>query len=322
MSDHLERPVVVPVSAGHSESDDNLPGPPPVAWGVLAATPAGDHNRVLSAIADSPKATLAAQGSGLDREVLTNPQVEAVYVALPAGLQAESVTAAAQARKHVLCQMPLGRNYEEAAAITAACEEAGVLLMEAYMTPFHPRSMVLADTLRFGRLGQLRFARTVYSGAQSPEDQSALRQLGLFCLAPLLFAAGRQPVEVAASAVMANSGVDVAFSGWLDFGEGFSAGFACSSDAPPRQSVEVVGTDAAVLVDHAFRPDPGDTHVDFLHRDGRFERLEPGGGDPYRGMIDHMAAVLRDSADLRWPPARSVEVLALMDRLREAGGMT
>jgi xylose dehydrogenase (NAD/NADP) len=326
---------VVPAAPGHTEDDGDLPGPPPVSWGVLGATSPAAQRHVLPAIKASPKAHLVATASlsnpdgnayetfGADRtfgryeQLLDDPEVEAVYIPHPS-LHGEWVAAAAAAGKHVLCERPLARTAQDAASLMAVCEEAGVLLMEAYMTPFHPRSMVLADTVRLGRLGQLRHARSVYSCVRSDSGEGALLELGVFCLAPLVLAARRLPLEVAASAVTAPSGKELAFSGWMDFGRGFSAGFICSLDGPPRQTVEVTGTEAAIVVDDAFTPGPEASHVEVAHRDGRVERLEPGGGDPYRGMIDHVTAVLRDSADLRWPPARSVELLGLMDRLRGA----
>ena len=161
-----------------------------------------------------------------------------------------------------------------------------------------------------GASATLRFARAAFTGVlDRPDDHrwrpdmggGALLDVGIYCVAPLLVAAGRPPVRVEAAASMAPSGVDASFSGWLDFGEGFTAAIECSFDAPERQSLELVGTEAAVLVDRAFTPGPEDVAFTLRGRDGRSQEVVAGGADPYRAMIDHCPrgrARRRDTAPL------------------------
>ena len=321
-----------------------LPGPPPVRWGVLGATARAAQRAVLPALAASPKASLvavaslsqpdggyerfgAARAYGRYEAVLADEEVEAVYIPLPNSLHAEWTVRAAEAGKHVLCEKPLATRAAEAEEMAAVCQEKSVMLMEAYMTPFHPRSSALLDLVRSRRLGSLRFARATFTGVLEREDDfrsrpetggGVLLDVGVYCLAPLVAAAGRTPAHVAAAGNLTRAGIDVSFSGWMDFERGFTAAFDCSFEAPPRQRLEIVGTEGAVTVERPFTPGPQDTRLELLFRDGRTETMEAPGGDPYRGMVDHVAAVLRDSADLRRPPEQSREVLALMDRLREA----
>ncbi len=328
-----------------SVPEGDLPGPPPVRWGVLGATARAAQLGVLPALAASPKAELVAvasrskpDGSGYDRfgaprsygryeDVLADDEVEAVYIPLPNSMHAEWTVRAAEAGKHVLCEKPLATRVAEAAEMADACEELGVLLMEAYMTPFHPRSSALADLVRSRRLGPLRFARSAFTGIVALEDDfrsrpetggGVLLDLGVYCLAPLLAAAaGRLPVHVASGGMLARSGVDSSFSAWMDFDKGFTASFECSFETPARQTLEVVGTEGSVTVDRAFTPGVHDTELHLSFRDGSTETIDAGGADPYRGMVDHVAAVLRESADMRRTPAQSIELLGLMDRLRE-----
>src|SRR5206468_5684831 len=104
------------------------------------------------------------------------------------------------------------------------------------------------------------------------------------CIAPLLAAAGRTPARVEAAATLAKSGVDASFSGWLDFGDGFTATIECSFDAPERQSLEIVGTDAALLVDRAHTPAPEDAAITLRHRHGRLVNIIAGAASPYLAM--------------------------------------
>jgi predicted dehydrogenase len=89
-------------------------------------------------------------------DVLCDPEVDAVYIALANGEHLEWVERAAEAGKHVLCEKPLAVSSREASRMFAACDAAGVVLAEAYMTPFHPLSIALATLITAGELGEIR----------------------------------------------------------------------------------------------------------------------------------------------------------------------
>ena len=319
----------------------------PVGWGVIGATSQVARKAVLPAIVASPGACLVAVASESAEDggagcfeplrahraynaVLDDPEVEAVYVPLPNSLHREWVVRAAAAGKHVLCEKPLAPTVADAEAMAAACESAGVTLLEAYMTPFHPRAAALDALVASGWLGAPRFARASFTGVLDRHDDhrwrpemggGALLDLGIYCVAPLLTAAGRTPARVEASATLAKSGVDVSFSGWLDFGDGFTATIECSFDAPERQFLEIVGTEASLLVDRAYTPGPADTTITLRRRDGRVEEIAAGGADPYREMIEHFQAIVRGGAVARRSCATSITLLAVVDRLRAAAGL-
>jgi xylose dehydrogenase (NAD/NADP) len=318
-----------------------MPDVRPLGWGVLAPTARVARQAVLPAIAASPAARLVAaatlssgsDGGGAPRvyqsyaALLDDPDVEAVYIPLPNSFHREWTERTAAAGRHILCEKPLATTASDARAMVAACEAAGVTLLEAYMTPFHPRSAAVETVVRSGRLGALRFARAGFTGVLVRSDDhrwrpemggGALLDVGIYCLAPLLAAAGRPPARVEAQAVSTPAGVDSSFSAWLDFGEGFTAAIECSLEAPERQCLEIVGTEGAVVVDRAYTPGPQDGEFALRHRDGRLERIATGGGDPYRAMIDHFHAVVRGAAMPLRTTADSVALATVVDRLREA----
>jgi predicted dehydrogenase len=149
----------------------------------------------------------------------------------------------------------------------------------------------------------------------------ALLDVGIYCLAPLLRAAGHPPRRASAAAVRQASGVDSAFSAWLDFGDGLTGVVECALDAPERQRLELTGTRATVVVERAFTPGPDDTRVLLCHRDGRQEALVFDGADPYERMVEHVHAVARGRAAPVWTPADSLDVARLLDRLGRLAGL-
>lgn len=313
--------------------------PEPLRWGILGVSELVGRKAVLPALQRSPTADIVAIGSrdperarveaahfgapksGSYNDVFADPDVEAVYLPLPNALHLPWTKRAAEAGKHVLCEKPLACTAAEAEEMASACEKAGVVLMEAYMTPFHPRHV---RTLALARtLGDLRFARTAFTFTASDPTRTnyrfdpemgggALLDVGIYCLAPLLTIAGRDPVRVAGNAVVAPEGIDASFSGWLDFGDGFTASFEASFEAPQRQLLEVVGTGSVLRIeDQAFTPGPKDTTL----RVGD-QTIRCDANDPYQAMIEHFATVVRGEAAPLRTPQDSIRVLALLDRLR------
>lgn len=319
-----------------------------VAVGVIAPTSTVARLAVIPAILASSRCRLAAVASrskgrdvaaapGASRhesyeELIDDPEVEAVYVPLPNSMHREWTERAAAAGKHVLCEKPLSASAPDSAAMASAAASAGVVLMEAYMTPFHPRSAKIIELAVSGALGEILFASSAFTGILDRADDhrwrpemggGCLLDVGIYCIAPLLAALGVAAADVpsvgvgGATARRNDHGVDASFSGWLDFGSGRGASFQCSFEAPERQLLEIVGTEAAASVDRAFTPSLRDTAISLRRRDGSIEELTTAGGDPYRLMVDHFADVVRGRATQRRPVSESVALATLIERLSQ-----
>ena len=313
----------------------------PVAWGVIAATSRIAQKAVLPAIVASDAARLVAVASESSspenydtfdaphtyrgyEALLDDDEVEAVYIPLPNHLHAAWTIKCAQAGKHVLCEKTLALSAAEAGAMADACASADVQLMEAYVSPFHPRARALDELLASGRLGRIQYARSNFTVPIDPRDHrwrpetggGALLDLGIYCVAPLLSVAGSPVVALATSQVTSPSGIDISFDGWLDFGKGPATTFFCSFEGPFLQELEIVGTELIARIGQPYSPGPGDTKIDLLGQSGERTELEVEGNDPYQAMVEHFGAALRGETQLRHTPADSVYLLDLFDKLR------
>ena len=94
--------------------------------------------------------------------VLADPEIEAVYIPLPNHLHLPWTVKALQAGKHVLCEKPLACNAREARAMAEAAAEAGLLLMEAFMYRFHPRSQRIKQLIADGFIGTPCLVRSAF----------------------------------------------------------------------------------------------------------------------------------------------------------------
>ncbi len=72
-------------------------------------------------------------------DVLTNSEVDAVYIPLPNHLHAEWSVRALNAGKHVLCEKPMALSLSEIKAVEAAAVANNCYFYEAYMVRSHPQ---------------------------------------------------------------------------------------------------------------------------------------------------------------------------------------
>ena len=87
-------------------------------------------------------------------DLLTDKEIEAVYVATPVNLHSEQAVAAAEAGKHVLCEKPMALNVAECDRILDACRRNNVKLGIAYYRHFYPVVRRIKQILESGEIGQ------------------------------------------------------------------------------------------------------------------------------------------------------------------------
>jgi D-xylose 1-dehydrogenase (NADP+, D-xylono-1,5-lactone-forming) len=123
-------------------------------------------NVELVAVADpiaERRALTGMEGYSSYHELLADPRVEAVYIALPTGMHLEAVLAAAAAKKDILCEKPLGQNVAEVTQMLEAANQNGVRLMTAYMSRFSDLFQQACQTVRSGAIGEVTFTYANFS---------------------------------------------------------------------------------------------------------------------------------------------------------------
>jgi predicted dehydrogenase len=89
------------------------------------------------------------------QEVIAHPEVEAVNIAAPNSMHLEMNRAAARARKHILCEKPVGRVPEETIQSYLAVQEAGVQTLVGYNYRWAPMVQYAHQLIAQGDLGRL-----------------------------------------------------------------------------------------------------------------------------------------------------------------------
>lgn len=149
-------------------------------WGILgtgtiaktfAAGVAASQSGQVVAVASRDQATANTFGEqfsiprrhGSYEALLADPQVQAVYISTPHPMHKQWAIAAADAKKHILCEKPIGVNAAEAEAIIAAARRNDVFLMEAFMYRCHPQIAKVLELIREGAIGAVRVIQATFS---------------------------------------------------------------------------------------------------------------------------------------------------------------
>ncbi|MEU6660813.1 Gfo/Idh/MocA family oxidoreductase [Streptomyces sp. NPDC046821] len=297
---------------------------------VLPALDAAPGVRVAAvASRDSATAARVAEPYGCAaltgyQAVLDRPDIDAVYVPLPAALHAEWTERALRAGKHVLAEKPLTTGLDETARLVALAGELGLVLRENFMFPHHRVHDRVRRLVAEGAVGRLRCFNAEFSIPKRPPQDiryqsslggGALTDVGVYPLrvAQHFLGAG---LEVAGAVLHEDPdhGVDVAGAVLLRAPDGVTAQLTFGIEHAYRAAYELVGSEGRLTVDRAFSP-PADHRVRIRleGRDGpRDLSAEP--DDQYtRAMTAFATAVRTGEPD----PGTAVALARLVERVRE-----
>jgi predicted dehydrogenase len=100
---------------------------------------------------------------------LRHPGVQIVNVCTPSGTHAEVGIRAAEAGKNVLVEKPIEINLQQADALIAACDRAGVKLGVIFQSRFLPAVQRIKQAIDEGRLGHLMIGDAYVKWYRAPE---------------------------------------------------------------------------------------------------------------------------------------------------------
>ena len=102
-------------------------------------------------------------------DMLSDPQVEIVYVATPNSIHYSQTRAALLAGKHVICEKPFCPTAAQAAELISLAKESALLLVDATPTAYLPNLRILKEQLP--KIGRVRAVMGNYSQYSSRYDR-------------------------------------------------------------------------------------------------------------------------------------------------------
>ena len=239
---------------------------------IFAAANQASRTGVLSAVASrsADTASTFARAYGIARayssyaELLSDDEVDAVYISLPNHLHGRYSIAASQAGKHVLCEKPLTITAVEAEEVIDTVRGNGTFLMEAFMYRCHPQIAKLVELLRQRAIGQVRHmeARFSFDGGDMVGNYrtdvamggGGILDVGCYCVSAARLVAGvalgklfEEPIEISGTGCFDGpGGVDLWATAGLKFPGAITAQLLCGIKLASDNLLQVYGTSGTI----------------------------------------------------------------------------
>lgn len=198
--------------------------PSPVRWGIIglgwvatdfiAPAMVKNADSQLAACLGSSveKGQAFAERFGVERvhrdleALMHDPDVDAVYIALPNALHHQAVLEAARGKKHILCEKPFAMSVAHASEMVEACRDAGVILRIAHQIRLDAavgRARDIVHSGRLGRLAAISLERASGLAARTPWRQDVSQSgvifdVGVHLLDLIQWVSGQPFVDVSA----------------------------------------------------------------------------------------------------------------------------
>lgn len=202
-------------------------------------------------------------------ELFEDPEVEAVYIAVPNALHAELAIKAMRHGKHVLCEKPMACTKEEGELMAAVASENHVLLMEAFMYRYGSNFRKLNEILSSGRLGKIVGMQGNHGylldwTSPAREDPAlgggCLYDVGCYVIDCMNYIMGRQGATVSSgsASLKMKGGVDWHASADVQYDDGVCACIQSWFDGAQEQRMLVVGEKEVCVIPDIFEPGEGE----------------------------------------------------------------
>ena len=258
---------------------------------------------------------------------VADPDVDAVYIALPNGLHLEWTLRALAAGKHVLCEKPLALRSSDVQQMFAAAKKHDRLLVEAFMYRCQPAVEEALRLVKEGAIGEVRTLRGAFSfeHALLPHDPRWDAEMG----GGALFDVGCYPVQfmnalmdaepLRVQALLSHSKPDVDSSGaaLLQYPDGAAGVITFGMEIGGDRSFKVCGTRGSISFTDPWLH--GD-EFEWEHEGGKEIHVKPAPKGLYALEADAFAAAARAevtpwiSAEESLRNARTLEAIRLAAR--------
>jgi D-xylose 1-dehydrogenase (NADP+, D-xylono-1,5-lactone-forming) len=254
--------------------------PKKIRWGILGT---GNIARQFAAgVVTSDRGTITSVGSRKKEtarefaqlykvphelsydELMTDPNIDAIYNSLPNSLHHEWTIKALKSGKHVLCEKPLASDLAEAQEMFDVSEKTGKLLVEAFMYRSHPLTHAVVDAVNDGVIGRLKLIRTSFcynttriaDNIRFKKDLAggSLMDIGCYCINYSRLFAKSEPIKIQAYAHIHETGIDDIATASMEFPNGVVASFTSGMTVQADNTAYLCGDEGFIQIPIPWKP--------------------------------------------------------------------
>ncbi|WP_374975997.1 Gfo/Idh/MocA family protein [Microbacterium trichothecenolyticum] len=267
--------------------------------------------------------------------ILSDPDIDLVYLALPPITHAEWGIRALRAGKHVLCEKPLSVNGATASAIAEAAAATGRRAFVGFHYRLHGFTRRLLEVIGSGVLGDIERVDVDFSiphfvvkpgniRLDGDLGGGAVMDVGCYAV-DLIRAAWGEPVVASAAAVLSDDDprIDLQTDAILRLPSGAPAHVRSSfiGDDQGAMSLRIQGSDARLEATSVIVPQWGATLRVSAGDEVVLEDKAAEGENSYARQLEHLVAVLADGSPSILDAERGVGTMRVVDDIYRAAGL-
>lgn len=263
--------------------------------------------------------------------LLKDPDVDAVYIALPNSLHFEYCKQALEQGKHVLCEKPFVLESGQVDVLEKLAKKKDLKLMECFWYRFHPLVDAVRSAIKRDLGAPLGFYSTLGFASPSENDIRWNPELGggalydLMCyqvdafnylLAPDLSQAGYlEAFGRQRNGVDANVSVEALFPGDLQ------VSLSSSIDRQSLNRTTIVGAEGTLIIpDLLMFPEVKDSFF-YLLKDGRKKKVEAATANAYAEMVEAFSSAVLDNAPVPVETRDSRKDIVFLEKIKAGLGI-
>ena len=316
-------------------------------WGILASGGIAQafardlsyfNNHIVAAVGSRSKESADSFATefpgcvayGSYEELVSDPTLDAIYVATPHPYHVSNTVLALNAGKPVLCEKPFTINAAEAKQMKAAADKNGVALMEAMWARFLPHMHRVREILASGVLGEIWAVEadhgqrlSDYANPRHWEPSlggGALLDLGIYPISFAHMVLGK-PDSITSSATFTDKGVDASSTAIFNYKSGAQAILTSNMMVSTSCRASICGTLGKIEIDRTFY-NPASMRV-IMHDGTTTEYPNDYKGHGLREQAKEFERVVRSGA-MNSPiltPGESIEIMGSLDEIRRQIGL-
>jgi predicted dehydrogenase len=193
--------------------------------------------------------------------LVSDPEVDVIYVATPHALHHEHVMLCLKHKKAVLCEKAFAINYRQAKEMIDFAIAQNTFIMEAFWTRLLPHYLKMKDMIAEGKIGSIKYINAEFGFKPTPPfpprlyDPSlgggALLDIGVYPIFLALDLLGK-PDQIDAVMTPASTGVDEQCAIRFTYKSGAIAHLFCSLSSNLATGADIAGDQGRIRMTHRF----------------------------------------------------------------------
>ncbi|MFR8317680.1 MAG: Gfo/Idh/MocA family protein [Catenibacillus sp.] len=263
--------------------------------------------------------------------MLSDNQIQAIYIATPHPCHVEHAAAAMKAGKHVLCEKPVAMNANQVQYLIDVAYDHNVFFMENMVTRFLPTTHQVRQWINDGEIGEVRFVEGHFGFPAQGFPKSrwfnkdlgggALLDVGIYPVNYATMILGYDIEDIQTMAYIGEAGTDEHHTITLSYRGGRRlASLSASVVSDTGNGAVISGEYGKIVIDHFTAGQRVVLYRNFKEPEVAFFPHEVNG---FEYSIREAAACIKDKEleSSRLPWVVTLENMRIMDRIRKMWGL-